>query len=346
MALVNKYIVITTVGDPSEGIRKIAKTCRDWNVIVVGDKKTPADWRYEGVQFLSLQEQRQFDSAFAAQLPLNHYSRKNIGYLKAMRHGAQVIAETDDDNIPGDLFLVTVEQIIKGRPAQKHGWENVYVHFTSDRIWPRGFPLEYITDSQRNKSSLEKECTFDCPIQQYLVNGDPDVDAIYRLTREEDTVFKPNTIVLSNGTYCPFNSQNTIWWPEVYPLLYLPSFVSFRMTDIWRSFVAQICLYSLGKSVAFREATMFQRRNEHSLIRDFKDEIPGYLNNVKIMETLKKLELSSNPNEVGENLMLCYKSLVGAGIMPEDELFLVDLWLKELDEAKTSKLPKKGGNRG
>ena len=99
---------------------------------------------------------------------------------------------------------------------------------------------------------------------------------MYRLTIEAETKFNPNTIILGGGTICPFNSQNTLWWPEAYPLLYLPSFVSFRMTDIWRSFVAQVCLYQTGKHLAFRDATVYQTRNEHSLIKDFKDEVPGY----------------------------------------------------------------------
>ena len=33
-------------------------------------------------------------------MPLYNYSRKNIGYLLAMRDGAEVIVETDDDNRP------------------------------------------------------------------------------------------------------------------------------------------------------------------------------------------------------------------------------------------------------
>jgi hypothetical protein len=75
---------------------------------------------------------------------------------------------------------------------------------------------------------------------------------------------------------------------------------------------------------------MFQIRNEHSLIRDFKDEIPGYLNNVRIIELLSDLELSDAPNRTGENLCLCYEKLVETGIIPQDELHLVDLWLKDL----------------
>lgn len=326
----SQAIVITTINYPTEGVKKLARTCPNWNIVVIGDRKTPSDWDYEGVQFISVQDQLALDSAFAKECPLNHYARKNIGYLKVIQEGAEIIFETDDDNIPYDSFLVSVDRYVEGQLVKKPGWENVYTHFGDSRIWPRGFPLECINESLRSKTPLSEKSTFDCPIQQYLADGDPDVDAVYRLTRDEETKFRQNIIVLADGTFCPFNSQNTIWWPETYPLLYLPSFVSFRMTDIWRSFVAQVCLYKLGRHIAFREATMFQVRNEHSLIRDFKDEIPGYLNNMKIMEILSSIALSASPTDVGENLRLCYETLVEAGILPQEELRLINSWLEDL----------------
>lgn len=326
----NRFIVITSINHPTEGVKKIAEICPDWNLIVVGDKKTPVDWQWQGVQFLSVEAQMQLDSAFAKVCPFNHYARKNIGYLKAIQLGAQVIAETDDDNIPYNSFLIAVDRYVKGHLVRRFGWENVYTHFADTKIWPRGFPLEHINDSLKSKSSLGELFTSDCPIQQYLADGDPDVDAIYRLTTQEEIKFKPNTIIISDGTFCPFNSQNTLWWPETYPLLYLPSFVSFRMTDIWRSFIAQVCLYKLGKNLAFREATVLQVRNAHSLINDLKDEVPGYLNNLKIMEILGELPLSNLPDRIGENLRLCYEKLVEVDLIKKQELNLVDLWLEDI----------------
>jgi hypothetical protein len=151
--------------------------------------------------------------------------------------------------------------------------------------------------------------------------------------------FRSNTIVLSEGTFCPFNSQNTIWWPDAFVLLYLPCTVSFRMTDIWRSFIAQICLYRAGKNIAFGQATMSQDRNEHNLLKDFADETPGYLNNSKIMELLSNIRLLDNPHQIGPNMRTCYERLVEEQIVSEDELHLVDLWLKDIKEfSKKTKL--------
>jgi hypothetical protein len=323
-----KAIVITTINPPTSAVKKIAATCPEWEFLVVGDRKTPADWQWPNVTFLDTAEQIASGGAFAVACPFNHYARKNVGYLRAIANRVELIAETDDDNIPYDSFLQSIGRSVKARQVQKRGWENVYMHFTDDKIWPRGFPLELIVPSLKAKTPLSGESTFDCPVQQYLADGDPDVDAVYRLTIEAETKFRPGSVVLGEGCYCPFNSQNTIWWPEAYPLLYLPAYVSFRMTDIWRSFIAQVCLYAMGKHLAFRDATVFQERNQHSLIADFRDEVPGYLHNTRIIEILSALSLSSDPADAARNLGECYQALISAGIVPEKEMRLVELWIQ------------------
>ncbi|MGD2093986.1 MAG: STELLO glycosyltransferase family protein [Phycisphaerales bacterium] len=331
-----KFIVITMINYPTKAVETIASMKKDWNILVVADRKTPDDWSCPNTKLLSLKDQMAIDSDYARECPMDHYARKNIGYLETVRDGAQVIAETDDDNIPKDNFLSFVNRNVKGRLVEAPGWENVYKHFTDGRIWPRGFPLEYINQSFESPGSLAGEAVFDCPVQQYLVDGDPDVDAIYRLTTKADIKFRPNTIILSEGTFCPFNSQNTIWWPDTFALLYLPGTVSFRMTDIWRSFIAQVCLHKAGKKVAFGPATMFQVRNEHNLIRDFADEISGYLNNAKIMELLSNIDLLDGPNQIELNMRLCYEKLVAENIVPQNELHLLDLWLKDIERFRRS----------
>jgi hypothetical protein len=320
-------ILITTINGPTAAVKKIAQSRPDWEFIVIGDTKTPADWAWPGVTYLSVKDQIAAVGEFAEKCPTRHYARKNVGYLKAIADGSPVIAETDDDNVPYDTFLGDVNREVTARPVLKSGWENVYTHFTDERIWPRGFPLELVNASLKKPSPLGDAAGFDCPIQQFLADGDPDVDAVYRLTIEALTKFEENTIVLRPGTYCPFNSQNTIFWPETYPLLYLPAYVSFRMTDIWRSFIAQRCLYAMGKPLAFREATVLQERNEHSLIKDFEDELPGYLNNRRIVEILEGLSLPGDPASCAQNLGACYEALVAAEIVPAREMELVELWI-------------------
>jgi STELLO glycosyltransferases len=233
-----------------------------------------------------------------------------------------------------DGFLAAVRCEVAARPVKSKGWVNIYQFFCNDLVWPRGLPLQSIRTSA-SVSELGAEEVVRCPVQQSLADGDPDVDAIYRMVLGKEIKFCDGCVVIRRGTYCPFNSQNTLWWPEAYPLMYLPSFVSFRMTDIWRSLVAQVCLFRAGLGLSFHGPTVFQERNAHNLMRDFTDEVPGYLNNARIVEGLESLELGADPASFGGNLRRCYAKLVGLGVVPERELGLVDEWLGALQECRT-----------
>src|SRR5262249_44222362 len=207
-------------------------------VLAVGDRKSPiCEWP-EGSEFLSLGHQQDLDFRLTELLPVDHYCRKNIGYLEAIARGAWLIFDTDDDNAP--LAHWRPRSLQSECRYVEHGrWINVYRYFSRARIWPRGFPLEYLQACERGNADTTIIKVEECPIQQGLVNGSPDVDAVWRLVFDQVFTFdEAPSVCLAPGSWCPFNSQNTWWFHTAFPLLYLPSFVSFRVTDIWRSFVA------------------------------------------------------------------------------------------------------------
>jgi len=180
----------------------------------------------------------------------------------------------------------------------------------------------------------------DAPVQQALVNGSPDVDAVWRLLQDRPVEFSPaDSVWLGPETWCPFNSQSTWWFPVAYPLMYLPSGVSFRMTDIWRSFVAQRCLWELGLGVAFHGPDMIQDRNRHELLRDFELEIPGYLGNARLCDVLHRMNLAGGAANLGNNLHRCYEALVAASFINPQEMKLVDAWLEDLGGARRAGPP-------
>lgn len=332
-------LVVTSIAKPNAVLRALAQGCQEkgYQFIVIGDQASPPGFQLDGCLFYDLKGQREtgFGFAFARLCPIKHYARKNIGYLLALRGGAQLIIETDDDNFPYQEFWnervrrQTVATIADGN------WINIYAYFSEANIWPRGLPLEHIKDDLPAFESLGVQ-EVDCLIQQGLADENPDVDAIYRLISTLPQSFrKDRRIALANNSWCPFNSQNTTWWAEAFPLLYLPAYCSFRMTDIWRSFVAQRIAWLNGWSILFHEPTVWQERNEHNLMRDFGDEVPGYLNNTAIGEALGSLELKSGTEHINENLRVCYEKLVSMSLVGEQELPLLDAWLK--DTAEVSK---------
>ncbi|HEY1583854.1 MAG TPA: STELLO glycosyltransferase family protein [Chthoniobacterales bacterium] len=324
-------IVVTSISAPSRAMQKIAQGAADagYDFIVIGDARSPSDFHSEGCDYYDLPRQRTTGLKFAEVCPMNHYARKNIGYLLAIRVGASLIIETDDDNSPQANFWRTRRMKMTAPVVKTSGWVNVYRYFTQELIWPRGLPLDAI--QQEVPAFDELPAAIDCPIQQGLADENPDLDAVYRLTLPLPRSFRKDIIVaLAARAWCPFNSQNTAWWPPAYPLLYLPSYCSFRMTDIWRSFVAQRIAWENNWNIIFQSPDVSQNRNPHNLMRDFEDEVPGYLHNRAIASTLDCLSLKRGTKHTRDNLRRCYLALVRGGWMKEDELCLMDVWLDDL----------------
>jgi hypothetical protein len=326
-------LVVTSIAAPNHVLRALAAGAieHSFRFYVIGDVKSPAVFEIEGCRFYSVARQMDTDFKFAALCPTRHYARKNIGYLLAMRDQSSIIVETDDDNLPRPEFWARRIREQTAPAAFHSGWLNVYAYFSDSSIWPRGLPLDAVQTAPPPYPSLTVQ-TLSCPIQQGLADGNPDVDAIYRLILPLPQSFRSDrSVILGEGAYSPFNSQNTTWWPEAYPLLYLPAYCSFRMTDIWRSLVAQRIAHENGWGILYHAATVEQERNDHALIRDFEDEIPGYLHNRAMMAALGVLTLTRGAEHMADNLRRCYETLVRNEWLGAQELPLLDAWLADME---------------
>lgn len=297
---------------------------------MVGDKKTPAGWACDGVEFLSVEEQEKSPHTLAHHLPFNHYCRKMLGYLRAIESGTEVLIDTDDDNIPKPDwefpgFDGTFDRVPGGR-----GFVNIYQLFTQQPIWPRGLPLDLIrTQFDLDKSITPSACRVG--IWQGLADEDPDVDAIYRLTNDTPCYFEERApVVLESGTLCPFNSQNTATRRELFPLLYMPVFVTFRFTDILRGLVAQPIMAAHGYQLGFTDATVVQKRNPHDYMKDFVSEIPVYEYSRRVVEAVS--EAVSINLTIASNLLAAYEALCRAGIVVEKELPALEAWLSDIEK--------------
>jgi hypothetical protein len=327
-------VVVTSISAPNAALRELASQCkaRGFSFYLIGDVPSPADFSIDGCEFYSLARQQATGLKTAELLPTRHYARKNIGYLLAMRTRSRMLLETDDDNMPLPGFWDARKQEQRVRVLSGSGWTNVYSYFSETNIWPRGLPLDAIQTLQPAFETLP-EVESDCPIHQGLADGNPDVDAIYRLVLPLPIHFRADRrVAFGAGAWSPFNSQSTAWFPKAYPLLYLPSYCSFRMTDIWRSFVAQRIAWENGWSVLFTSPDVFQERNEHSLMRDFADEVPGYLNNRAIGGRLEALKLEAGPEAMGENLIRCYEEMIRLAVVDAKEIALVKAWAQDIAE--------------
>lgn len=326
--IAKKVIVITSIFEPTEAVRSFA-ALKDYRLIVVGDKKSPQGWAQENVQFIPVAEQEQMDYHLAKLLPYNHYCRKMLGYLEAIKQGAEYIIDTDDDNIPleGWGFPSFENKYDRLRPGM--GFINIYQLYSSQKIWPRGLPLHLINtrfELEKNISSGE-ECRVG--IWQGLADEDPDVDAIYRLTSDEPCYFdKRAPVVLGDATITPFNTQNTMIRKELFVLMYLPTYVTFRFTDILRGLVAQPIMWMYGYQLGFVEATVIQKRNPHDYTKDFESEIPMYRHCEEVINIVKGA--IKKERNISENLYQAYVALHEKEIVTAQELVTLDAWLKDI----------------
>ncbi len=324
-------LVVTSIADQENSIlRQLAVESTENQIpfIVIGDTKSPKDFHLPGCDYFSVEKQQSLSFKLLKNLPYKHYARKNIGYLIAIAKGAQIIIETDDDNLPAENFWNTRAVEVKAHLLDNRDWVNVYKYFTEINIWPRGFALEHILDEV---PSLQHTQNVFCPIQQGLADGNPDVDAIYRLTLPLPVTFnKFENIALGKNTVCPFNSQNTTWFEPAFPLLYLPSYCSFRMTDIWRSFIAQRIAWTCGWQILYHQSTVVQLRNDHNLMLDFNDEIEGYSNNHLIYLSLKELSLEDGVENIPHNMRICYEKLIELKLVRPEEMELLNAWLHDV----------------
>lgn len=326
-------IVITTINEPTETIRAICDQL-DHPLIVIGDLKSPSGWQYEGADYYSTDRQKDLFPEVAEMLPYNHYCRKNLGYLVAARDGATAIVDTDDDNIPNPDWYLPEAQGEYDTVAEGRGYVNVYSAFTDMHIWPRGLPLQEVNAKQANlRGQVFEKAHHSVGVWQGLANGDPDVDAIYRLVLNQPCTFeKRDPLVLSQGTVCPYNSQNTLTYRKFFPLLYLPSFVSFRFTDILRGLVGQVILWAHDARLGFFEATVFQDRNEHDFFKDFLDEDPCYRHPYDVIDIVTAAITPGG--DVSSQLIEAYRALAKHGIVDEEkELPVLTTWLEALEQS-------------
>lgn len=321
----NNYIIITTINDRTTAINKF-EGIAGWKTIIVGDKKTPKISDSQTLHFYSLSEQENSELEVSRLLPINHYCRKNAGYLFAIGKGARNIYDTDDDNLPYPEWKIPpfVSSIVL---RSQERYVNVYRHFTEEDIWPRGFPLDSLRDPAGEAVKIEPEVQIG--VWQAMADGDPDVDAIHRLVHDKIIRFDQKPPVhLEAGVYCPFNSQATAWSEQALPFLYLPCTVSFRFTDILRGYVAQRLMWEQGLHIGFTSATVFQERNEHDLMRDFADEVEMYLGVRKVVEILDSLSLNGDPLR---DQHVAYTALRDAGVVQDRELEILSAWSRDFE---------------
>lgn len=269
----NKIIVTTTIQAPTEATKRYSKI-PGWHLVVVADKKTPFE-QYKDIDctFMTVEEQNDSYGLLSEYVGWNKIERRNLGYVKAYDMGADVVATVDDDNIP---YTDWGEQVFLNKDIEVDVYENINGVFdplsvtNKSELWHRGYPLELINDRLENVYLGKKTMKF--LVQANLWNGEPDIDAMYRFTHK---YVNDNFNVSSHFTsvnVSPFNSQNTFIHRSILHQYMMPVNLG-RIHDIWAAYRLQNVT---GTSVLYGKATVFQKRNEHTNMKDYLQEYETY----------------------------------------------------------------------
>jgi len=324
-------IVVTTIYEPTKAILRLVKNS-GVQLVVIGDTKTPIDWKVEGSVFLGLEAQNRIYGKLSKAMPTKSYARKNLGYLHAFKNGAEMLFETDDDNY---LYKYAqpfpLESTITTNTVSCEKCLNIYKLFTKKKIYPRGYPLELVKQGMPVHFSI-KPIHKKYKVIYTLANGNTDVDAISRLIINGDAPVsfdKNKQYGIEKGTFVPFNSQGTYWHKTLLPIMYLPFTVSGRVADIWRGYISQRIMWELNENILVKSPILYQERNAHNLIKDFADEIDLYCKGTQMLENLRELHLKGS---IEDMLISTYEALVNKKLFKPQELNIVEAWLKEVNK--------------
>lgn len=290
------FSVTTTINVPHA--LTAYQACRgDVEFLVIGDRKEPeelAPFCAEAkVRFLSASAQEDLGYSCSPLIGWGVIQRRNVGFLEALKSGADVVHSWDDDNhvidsryfeqiVDGFNFEAGVEIVSKTRwfdPGQ-------YLRPPSRQ---RGFPYDVKSQPQLGGVARPK-----VGVVAGTCIADPDIDSVTRIALSPDvhhvSLLTAAGYVVNPYTWTIFNSQASAVRREFVPAWFLWNHAG-RHDDIYASLLVQRCMRDRGYYVHFGKPFAAQNRNDHNLIDDMRAEIAGYENVVRLGAVLDKIQL-------------------------------------------------------
>ena len=344
----NKWVVITTIRPPNRYINIfLLKIPEPWKFVVIGDKKTNnTSWDiYKNstrLKYLSMEEQIKLGYKILKYIPTNSYSRKNIGYLYAIQHGAKEIFELDDNiYFFGKNFLKQYVNKYYTFYAENNDslMINPYSFLGKPSIWPRGFRYKDIYKNSNNKfyRMINYKTKLNHLVFQGLLNIEPDVDSIFRQTRINKNNYNSSqffyfisNIVYLPGNFVPINSKCTRYLYDIFPSLPLPTTVSKRVTDIWRGYLMQRYAWIYNGTILYNQPVGDNRRKYLNITKDFIDERDLFFKLDKVLDSLN-VDMDSSIKNPSDFLIDIIKTFVKEGILGENDLNMYKAFLDDLD---------------
>ncbi|KAG5609343.1 hypothetical protein H5410_020624 [Solanum commersonii] len=339
-----KWVVVSVSDYPSDSLRKLGRI-KGWQVLAVGNSKTPKDWNLKGTIFLSLEMQAKLGFRVVDYLPYDSYVRKTVGYLFAIQHGAKKILDMDDrGDVIGDDIGKHFDVELIGEDARQEvilqyshdnpnrTVVNPYIHFGQRSVWPRGLPLENVGEIGHEEFYTEifggKQL-----IQQGISNGLPDVDSVFYFTRKAgfeafDIRFDEHApkVALPQGMMVPVNSFNTLFHSSAFWGLMLPVSVSTMASDVLRGYWTQRLLWEIGGYVVVYPPTI--HRYDRIEGYPFSEEKDLHVNVGRLTKFL--VAWRSSKHRLFEKILELSYAMAEEGFWTVQDVKFTAAWLQDL----------------
>jgi hypothetical protein len=291
---------------------------------VAADERTPQE-AYQlcadisDCEIYSPDRQRELGYECSALIPFNSIQRRNIALLEAVKWGADLIVNIDDDNAClGDYFYETRINLMNSfsgiEASSQTGWFDPGALLVP-QTKHRGFPIAIKADTVYQPVTQAK-----VGVAAGLCLGDPDIDAVTRIAtapiiHSVSQLGEAGVVTDPRETKTVFNSQNTSFIRQLAPAMFMMPFCG-RYDDIYASLICQRIMREHGLHVHFGKPFVWQQRNQHNLLNDLRIEIDGMERIEKFADFLNACIMPSTSDI--ENLRWIYRALGEPGMLPPE----------------------------
>lgn len=319
----NIALVLTTVNVPLV-LALYHKCGPEVNFYVIGDRKTDdldVMSFLAGMQrctYYGYEQQAALGYKCHALIGPDCIQRRNIGFLEALKGGADIVVSIDDDNIPLDLNYFSHHSWMACKfdgvqVSGEDGWFDPG-KYLSPPIVHRGFPMQ-----RKHQPVYQPVTDVRIGVSAGMVLGDPDIDAVTRIALAPDiqqvSLLMKAGAVVGGHTWTVFNSQNTAVIRELVPAWFMMPGTG-RHDDIYAGLIVQRVMRERGLRVRFGQPFVVQQRNAHDLLADLRAEISGMENVVKLADLLDSIVLPGR--SVLEDTIIIYSALRYCSFLPVD----------------------------
>ena len=285
--------IVSTSVNPQPHAYELWATQGD--LIIAGDVNSPPELEQYvkelGGRYLTPDDQEHWE--FSDHIGWRSIQRRNAAVMEAYSLGYDYVATVDDDNIPTDDWVAQhIKHVNNDLPHDvyyvegENNWVNI-----GEMVYPptnqRGTPFGVANFQALSTPSKMPRVV----VSTAQVLGDPDCDAITRITSLPNVTSVIDNVVVSAHQYAAFNSQATLWRGEWSPLIACLPHVG-RYDDIFASFIAKRIMRAHWSSFYAGEPCVVQNRNKHDPTRDLKEELFGMWWTPSVVRALDTLSIN------------------------------------------------------